>query len=330
MVVEDDSNFVPMPPEREFLVAEADESDGSFMKLSPTIAVITNVDPEHLDHYQSFDELKTTFVNFANKIPFYGAVVACADHPTVREMLPRIKKRLVTYGLGETADFYARSIKQEGLQIHFEVFHRGSLLGEVRLRLAGLHNVYNSLATIAVGTELEIPFKKIVAGLQGFKGIERRMEPLYQGKGVWVIDDYGHHPEEIKATLSALRMAFPQQRIITLFQPHRYTRTRDLFEEFKQAFGNTDLLLLTEVYAAGEDPIDGVNGRSLAEALIAQRSNQSVYFNPDKEGLAKEVERLVKPNDVIVTLGAGDIVKVGKKLAQWLRKNQKNVADQIN
>jgi UDP-N-acetylmuramate--alanine ligase len=306
----------------EFLVAEADESDGSFMKLSPTIAVITNVDPEHLDHYQNFDELKTTFVNFANKIPFYGAVVACADHPTVREILPRIKKRLVTYGLSETADFYARSIKQEGLQIHFEVFGRGSLLGEVRLKLAGLHNVYNSLATIAVGTELEIPFKKIVAGLQGFKGIERRMEPLYHGKGGWVIDDYGHHPEEIKATLSALRMAFPQQRIITLFQPHRYTRTRDLFEEFKQAFGNTDLLLLTEVYAAGEDPIEGVDGKKLADALLAQRSSQSVYFNPDKEGLAQEVTRLLKPNDVVVTLGAGDIVKVGKKLAQWMKKNE--------
>ncbi len=307
----------------EFLVAEADESDGSFMKLSPTLAVITNIDPEHLDHYQNFEELKSTFVHFANKVPFYGAVVACVDHPTVKEILPRIKKRMITYGLHETADFYARAIEQEGLQIRFEVYERGALLGKVRLKLAGLHNVYNALAAIASARELDVPFKKIVSGLQSFTGIERRMELLFQGREVIVMDDYGHHPEEIKATLSALRKAFPKKRIVTLFQPHRYSRTRDLFQDFEQAFGNTDVLFLTEIYAAGEDPIEGVSGKKLAEALIAHQNGQKIYFESDKEKLVEETVQFIKPNDVIVTLGAGDIVKVGKKLAQGLRKKEK-------
>jgi UDP-N-acetylmuramate--alanine ligase len=308
----------------EFLVAEADESDGSFMRLNPSVAVITNIDPEHLDYYQNFEELKSAFVQFANKVPFYGAVIACEDHPTVREILPRIKKRVVTYGLQETADFYARSIAQQGLQTRFEVYRHGIRLGEICLKLAGLHNVYNALASIAVGMELEISFKKIAKGLESFKGIERRMETLYRGREVIVIDDYGHHPEEIKATLAALRMAFPNQRIITLFQPHRYTRTRDLFNEFQEAFGNTDLLLLTEVYPAGEDPIQGVTGKRLAEAIAAQMRAHGIYFASNKEILTEEVVRLVQPNDVIVTLGAGDIVQVGRRLAQWLRKKEKH------
>ncbi len=308
----------------EYLVAEADESDGSFMKLSPTIAIITNIDPEHMDHYRDFNELKQTFINFGNKIPFYGAVVACGDHPTVREIIPQIKKRVITYGLEDNSDFYARSIVQQGMQIKFEVYRKGMLLGEVKLKLAGLHNVYNSLAAIAVGMTLDIPFQKIVEGLQTFQGIERRMETVYRGKNVMVIDDYGHHPEEIKATLSALRLAFPNQRIVTLFQPHRYTRTRDLFEDFVSAFGNTDLLFLTEVYAAGEDPIAGVNSERLAQAMIEKTKLERVTFKADKEALAAEVAKLIQPNDVVITLGAGDIFKVGKKLAQQLRKSEKN------
>lgn len=308
----------------EYLVAEADESDGSFMKLSPTIAVITNIDPEHMDHYRDFNELKQTFVSFANKVPFYGAVVACIDHATVKEIIPQIKKRVLTYGLDENADYYARSIVQQGMQIRFEVYRKRALLGEVKLKLAGLHNVYNALAAIAVGMELDIPFQNIVRGLQTFQGIERRMETVYRGKNVLVIDDYGHHPEEIKATLSAIRMAFPNQRIVTLFQPHRYSRTRDLFEDFVSAFGNTDLLFLTEVYAAGEDPIAGINGEKLAQAMIAKSNLGGVSFRADKEALAAEVAKLLQPNDVVVTLGAGDIFKVGKQLAQQLRKSEKN------
>ncbi|MBL7685954.1 MAG: UDP-N-acetylmuramate--L-alanine ligase, partial [Deltaproteobacteria bacterium] len=182
------------------------------------------------------------------------------------------------------------------------------------------------LAAIAVGDELPIPFKKMVKGLESFKGIERRMEPLFKGKETLVIDDYGHHPEEIKATLSALRMAFPERRIITLFQPHRFTRTRDLFVEFQESFANTDVLLLTEVYAAGEDPIAGATGKSLAEAMLQKTSGNKVFFQADKELLAEEVSRLLQPNDLVVTLGAGDIVKVGKKLAQVFRKKEKSIS----
>ncbi len=302
----------------EFLVAEADESDGSFLKLSPTIAILTNIDPEHLDHYQSFDELKTTFVQFANKVPFYGSVIACADHLTIQEILPRIGKRVVTYGLTEAADFYARSIEQQGLQVRFEVFHLGRKLGSVRLKLAGLHNVYNALAAIAAGVELDIPFKKIASGLESFKGIERRMEPLYKGE-VTVIDDYGHHPEEIKATLSALRLAFPTRRIITLFQPHRYSRTRDLFEDFQTAFGNTDLLLMADIYAAGEDPIEGVSAQGLVQAMCENFKNASVRFVGNQDKILEETLSLIKPQDIVLTLGAGDIVKVGKKLSQKLK-----------
>ncbi len=307
----------------EYLVAEADESDGSFMKLTPTIAVITNIDPEHMDHYRDFNDLKQSFVNFANKVPFYGAVVACVDHPVVKELIPQIKKRVLTYGLNESADYYARSIVQQGMQIRFEAYRKGALLGEVKLKLAGLHNVYNALASIAVGMELDIPFEVIVKGLQTFQGIERRMETVYRGKDVLVIDDYGHHPEEIKATLSALRIAFPNKRIVTLFQPHRYTRTRDLFEDFVSAFGNTDLLILTEIYAAGEDPIAGVNSETLAQAML-EKAIHKVDYRADKEKLAFEVAKIIQPNDVVVTLGAGDIFKVGKQLAQQLRKSEKN------
>ncbi len=309
----------------EFLVAEADESDGSFMKLNPTIAVITNIDPEHLDHYEDFEDLKSTFVQFANKVPFYGSVIACVDHPTVKEIIPRIKKKVVTYGLDDTADFYAREISQKGFQATFEVYHQQKKLGVVRLKLAGLHNVYNALAAIAVANELEIPFKKMVQGLDLFKGIERRMEVVYQNPKVMIVDDYGHHPEEIKATLSALKIAFPDRRLITLFQPHRYTRTRDLFEEFQKAFGNTDILLLTEIYAAGEEPIKGISGQKLANALKIESTKNKIYFSQNKEELMSQASELIQPDDVVVTLGAGDIFQVGRKLAQQFRMKKKRL-----
>jgi len=306
----------------EFLVAEADESDGSFMKLTPTLAVITNIDPEHLDHFHHFDELKKAFVDFANKVPFYGVVVVCADHPTLQEIAPRIKRRTVTYGLGENADFCAKNISFEGLQSHFDVYRRGEKLGRVKLKLAGLHNVYNALASIAIGCELEISFTQIRKGLENFKGIERRLETLYRGKDTLVMDDYGHHPEEVKATLKALRNAFPDRRLVTLFQPHRYTRTRDLFDEFVQAFDQTDLLFLTEIYAAGEDPIEGVSAQKLVEALHTKR-NGSVSYSVDKDLLVEELLKVMQPGDVILTLGAGDIVKVGRKIAHCLKKKSK-------
>ncbi|HEX5033159.1 MAG TPA: UDP-N-acetylmuramate--L-alanine ligase [bacterium] len=298
----------------EFLVAEADESDGSFLKLNPTVAVITNVDPEHLDHYKDFEALKETFVAFANKVPFYGAIVACADHPVVQELIPRFQRKVVTYGLENAADYSAEGLFQEGLRQRFTVYFRKEKLGEVLLQSPGRHSIANALAAIAVGRELDIPFRKIAAALRGFRGIERRFQ-LLCNNGITVIDDYGHHPVEIRATLKALREAFPKRRLVTLFQPHRYTRTRDLFQDFTQAFGEADKIFLTEVYAAGEEPIVGVSSRSLFDAM----DQQKVVYHPDKQSLAAAVAEQTEKGDVVLTLGAGDITKIGHDLAKRLK-----------
>jgi len=299
----------------EFLVAEADESDGSFLKLNPTIAVITNIDPEHLDHYKDFEALKETFVAFANKVPFYGSIVACADHPVVRELLPRFQRKVVTYGLESPADYGAEKMVQEGLRQRFTVLYRKEKLGEVVLQSPGRHSVANALAAIAVGRELDIPFRKIAAALKGFRGIERRFQVLCDN-GVTVIDDYGHHPVEIRATLKALREAFPERRLVALFQPHRYTRTRDLFHDFAQSFGDADKVFLTEVYAAGEDPIVGVSSRALHDAMDQAKT----VFRADKLSLVPAVLEQVQPGDVILSLGAGDITKIGHELARQIKK----------
>ena len=298
----------------EFLVAEADESDGSFLKLNPTIAVITNIDPEHLDHYKDFEVLKETFVAFANKAPFYGSIVVCTDHPVIRELLPRFQRKVVSYGLQQAADYSAQKISQDGLRQKFEVFFRKEKLGEVVLHSPGKHSVANALAAIAVGRELEIPFRKIASALKTFRGIERRFQVLCNN-GVTVIDDYGHHPVEIRATLRALREAYPGRRLIALFQPHRFTRTRDLFQDFTQSFSDADLVFLTEIYPAGEEPIIGVSSRGLWEAMDPSK----VLYHPDKASLAAAVIEQVQPGDVILSLGAGDITKIGHELAKALK-----------
>jgi UDP-N-acetylmuramate--alanine ligase len=299
----------------EFLVAEADESDGSFLKLNPTIAVITNIDPEHMEHYKDFEALKETFVAFANKTPFYGSIVACADHPVVRELLPRFHRKVVSYGLQQPADYTADRIVQKGLKQSFRVLYKKEPIGKLTLYLPGRHNVTNALAAIAVGRELEIPFRKIAQALRAFRGIGRRFQVLYNND-VTLLDDYGHHPIEIRATLKALREAFPKRRLLTLFQPHRYSRTRDLFHEFTQAFEDTDLLLLTEIYAAGEEPVIGISSRALYDAM----NNEKVIYQPDKAALIPSVLEKIQPGDVVLTLGAGDITKVGHELAKELKK----------
>ncbi len=299
----------------DYLVAEADESDGSFLKLNPTIALITNIDPEHMEHYRDFEALKETFVHFANKVPFYGSIVACVDHPVVRELLPRFSRKVLTYGLDQPADFSAGKIRQEGMKQRFKVYYRKDPLGFVTLPMPGRHNVSNALAAIAVGRELEIPFRAIAESLRGFRGIQRRLQVLYD-REVLVLDDYGHHPVEIRATLAAVRQAFPKRRVLVLFQPHRYSRTRDLFQDFTQAFEQADRLLLTEIYGAGEDPIVGITGRALSEAM----AHPQVSFVHDKQALISELRSLLQDGDVILTLGAGDITQVGHDLARLLKQ----------
>ena len=302
----------------EFMVAEADESDGSFLKLSPTIAVITNIDAEHLDHYGTMDSLMEAFLQFANKIPFYGLSVLCLDHLNVQALIPKMKKRYATYGLTAQADFQARDIEYDGLKTHYTAVHKGKKLGKITLRMPGLHNVYNSLAAITVASELDMEFSTIKEGLASFTGVQRRFQIKGEAGGVTVVDDYGHHPEEIKATLSAARNAW-DKRVIAVFQPHRYTRTRDLFNDFLKAFYQADTVILTDIYAAGEDPIEGVKAERLYEG-IKEHGHRDVHFFPEKERIASELLKIVREGDMVITLGAGDIWKAGEELLDRLKE----------
>jgi len=300
----------------DFLVAEADESDGSFVKLMPTLAVVTNIDPEHLDYYKGIEEIKETFLNFLNKIPFYGLAVLCLDHPNIQSLIPRLKKRFTTYGLTGQADYMAKEITFQGLSTTFGVLHKREELGRLTIRMPGLHNVYNALATVATAFELDIPFHVVQEALQKFGGIQRRFQIRGEKEGVMVVDDYGHHPAEIIATLKAARTGW-EKRVIVVFQPHRYTRTQALFNDFLTAFNDADALILTEIYPAGEDRIEGVEAKGLFEG-IREYGHRDVSFLPDKKGIVDHLLRLVKPGDMVITLGAGDIWQVGEELIKKL------------
>jgi UDP-N-acetylmuramate--alanine ligase len=302
----------------DFLVAEADESDGSFVKLMPTIAVVTNIDPEHLDHYHGgIDEIKEAFLNFINKIPFYGLAVLCLDHPNIQSLIPKLKKRFTTYGLTTQADFQAKEIAFEGLSTSFDALHQRKELGRLKIQMPGLHNVYNSLATLATAFELDIPFSTVQETLREFSGIQRRFQIKGEKQGVLVIDDYGHHPVEIMATLRAARTGW-EKRVIVVFQPHRYTRTQTLFHNFLTAFNDADVLLLTDIYPAGEDRIEGVDSRRLFEGL-RDYGHKDVTYIPDKGEIIAHLLRTVRSGDIVITLGAGDIWQVADELVKQLK-----------
>jgi len=294
----------------EFLVAEADESDGSFLKLSPTIAVVTTVDAEHLDHYADLDAIREAFLEFVNKVPFYGAAVVCLDEPNVQEMIPRIEKRVITYGLESGADLTARRLQFSGMSAQFEVLHRGRVLGPASLQIPGRHNVLNSLAAIAVGLDLEVPFERIQTGLAGFAGVQRRFQIRGEAQGVLVVDDYGHHPAEIRATLAAAKAGF-DRRVITVFQPHRYSRTHHLRREFLTAFYQSDALIVMDIYPAGEAPIPGVHARDLAEGIAAHGHREVIYMDGDRDGIVQYLCESTRPGDLVLTLGAGDVGQLG-------------------
>ncbi|MCS6897825.1 MAG: UDP-N-acetylmuramate--L-alanine ligase [Nitrospira sp.] len=300
----------------DLLVAEADESDGSFLRLSPTIVAVTNLDREHLDHYGSMERLTESFVEFINKVPFYGAAVLCIDDPRLRSLLPRVVKRYYTYGLqeqdGVAPDFKATDISLRQWGSEFRVYFRGANLGPFRLAVPGIHNVSNALAAIAIGIELEVPVDLVRKGLAAFSGVERRFHLRGEAGGVMVVDDYGHHPTEIRATLTAAKQGWGR-RLVVLFQPHRYSRTRDCFDEFIHAFDQADLLFMTEIYSAGEQPIPGVSGRKLAEAIMAA-GHPSVAFVERKEMMAEQVAPHLRHGDLVLTLGAGDIWKTGAEI----------------
>lgn len=307
----------------DLLVAEADESDGSFLRLSPTIVAVTNLDREHLDHYGTMDRLMDAFVEFVNKVPFYGLAVVCADDERLRSLFPRIVKRYYTYGLREqdgwSPDFKATEINVKQWGAEFRAHFRGRNLGPFRLAVPGIHNVSNALAAIAVGIELDVPVDLIRKGLAAFTGVERRFHLRGEAGGVMVVDDYGHHPTEIKAVLTAAKQGW-DRRLVVLFQPHRYSRSRDLMEEFIHAFDQADLLFLTEIYAAGEQPIPGVSGTKLAET-VRSGGHPAVTFVEQKQHLPDQVLPYLKPGDLVITLGAGDIWKAGTGLLARLAAN---------
>ncbi len=304
----------------EYLVAEADESDGSFLKLSPVVEVVTNIDLEHLDYYRDLDHIKSKFLEFIDKIPFYGAAVVCLDDPNVADILPSIKKRTITYGLTPQADIYADDIIWQDGRIYFTVKNAAGQLGRLDIVPPGIHNVYNALAAVCVGLELELPFTKIQSGLQGFAGVQRRMQRKGEVGGITIVDDYGHHPTEIRATLDAIKQAWPQKRLVVLFQPHRYSRTKALFKEFQTCFHKADYLIMSDIYPASEEPIPGVTSESLLEAAKLHGQRYTRYIG-DVEKMAEELQPMLQEGDLVLTLGAGNIVRVGEELLHLLQKS---------
>lgn len=300
----------------EFMVVEADESDGSFLKLSPTIAVVTNIDREHLDYYRDIDDICAHFVNFVNRVPFYGSVVICLDDSHVQSIIPKIQRRTVTYGLATQADLTARNVTlTREFGSRFTVRQRGTDLGEVTLRVPGNHSVLNALAAIAVGLDLEVPFEKISSALADFKGADRRFQFRGEKGKVTVVDDYGHHPVEIRTVLAAAKTG--GRRVVVLFQPHRYTRTKHLFEEFARAFYEAEVVCLTDVYAAGEELIEGATAEALAER-IRRFGHHEVHYVGSLDAAAPALKGLVKPGDLVLTLGAGNVWQAGEELLELL------------
>ncbi len=302
--------------EGDYLVAEADESDGSFLHLSPTIAVVTNIDNEHMDYFGTFEELKKAFRLFLDKVPFYGKAVLCLDDEEVAGLLAELERPYVTYGLTTQATIMADDVTYSGFASSYRAYSRGNELGEVTLNVPGQYNVYNSLAAIAVGLELDIPFKEISTALAGFGGLQRRFQLIGEAGGISVYDDYGHHPTEIRVTLAAAREGW-KGRVIAIFQPHRYSRTRDLLNEFGTAFHNADEVLVCDIYAAGEDAIEGLTGRDVAETIVKHGHHSTKYVGSKEEAVDAALA-VTAPGDFVITLGAGDIWQAAQTLTKKL------------
>jgi len=302
-----------------FIVAEADESDGSFTHLTPVIAVVTNIEPEHMDYYRTEDKLFEAFLEFADSIPFYGVAVLCMDCDNVRSIMGRIGKRILTYGVSHQADFRAHDIRTQGLESRFTVRRHDDEIGEIVVPAPGTHNVLNALAAVVVGAELEIPFDDIRKGLAAYEGIRRRFQVKYDSEDKTVVDDYAHHPAEIRATLEAARAVYGDRRIMAVFQPHRYSRTQDMHREFKDAFDEADALILTDVYPAGEEPIPGISGETIYRD-VKDAGHKDVAYITEMFDIVPLLLETVKTGDVVITLGAGNIYKVGEKFIEELDK----------
>lgn len=294
--------------EGDFIVAEADESDRSFLLLSPFIAVLTNIDEEHLDQYRSIDEIKKTFIHFANKVPFYCPIILCLDDPNLQSCIPQLERRLITYGFSTQADIFARDHRFDGFRSESALFYKGKKVGSLKLQVPGKHNILNAMAATAVGLDLDISIPTILRALENYAGTGRRFELKKEVGDIMVIEDYGHHPTEIKATLDAAKRGWTR-RVVAVFQPHRYTRLSLLMKSFATAFNQADVLITTEVYPAGEDPIPGVTGKSLFEE-IKLFGHKNVHFEPEMKKIPALLQKIVEPKDIILVLGAGSIYKI--------------------
>jgi len=303
----------------EFIVVEADEFDRTFLKLTPSIAAITTLESEHLDTYKDLNDIKSAFVEFANKVPFYGFVVLCLDEIALQDIIPMINKKIITYGLTQQADVRAIDISFNEYSSSYTVVYKGKELGKISLRIPGAHNIKNSLVAITIGTELGIEFSKIKKALESFTGVYRRFETKYN-KEILVIDDYAHHPTEINASLAGIRGGW-SRRLVAVFQPHLFSRTRDFYTEFGRSFLNSDLFICTDVYPAREKPMEGITGELIANAAKSF-GHKNVLYVQDKNKIPETLMSVVKPDDIVITMGAGDIWKYGEKFVELYSKKK--------
>ncbi|MEQ9279981.1 MAG: UDP-N-acetylmuramate--L-alanine ligase, partial [Balneola sp.] len=299
------------------IVVEADEFDRTFLRLTPSIAIITNIEAEHLDIYDDLEDVKGAFIDYANKVPFYGAVIVCLDDPNVRSILPDLERRIISYGLSPQAQVRAVDIQMNQFTSTFTVMNDDQKLGVITLKAPGDHNVKNALAAVATGIELNIDFKLIKQGLERYQGVFRRFQKKVEEQGVMVIDDYAHHPTEVAATLNAARKGWPDRRIVAVFQPHLYSRTQDLYKEFGLSFSDAEVLLITDVYPSREKPIEGVTGKLISDTA-EQYGHKNVIYVEDKADVTETLKEISKAGDIIITMGAGDIYKYGEEFANEL------------
>ncbi len=304
--------------EGDIIVIEADEYDRTFLRLTPSLAVITNIEADHLDIYRDLDDIKGAFIQYANSVPFFGAAILCLDDEVVQEIVGSIDRRVITYGTSLQAEIRAENVRQVGLTTEFDVVAGGKTLGTLRLQTPGLHNVRNALAAVAIGLELEIGFDRIASGLAKFSGVQRRFQKVGEAGGVLIVDDYAHHPTEVMATLDAASEGWGDRRIVAVFQPHLYSRTRDFKEGFARAFFNADVLVVTDIFGSREEPLPGIDGRLIADLAI-RYGHRNVHYVADKENLPEYLAGLVRDGDTVITMGAGDIWRYGQRLLDQLK-----------
>lgn len=303
----------------DILLVEADEYDRTFLRLSPSMAVITNIEAEHLDIYKDLDDVKEAFIEFANKVPFYGAVIVCLDDANVRSILPEIDRRTISYGLTPQAQIRAINIEQTALDSTFTVLNEEKVMGKITVKSPGEHNIKNALAAVAVGLELGISFENIQSGLQRFQGVFRRFQPKLTTDELIVIDDYAHHPTEVKASIEGARNGWKERRLVAVFQPHLYSRTQQMYKEFGLSFFDAEVLVVTDVYPSREEPIEGVNGKLIADTA-KEYGHRDVYYVEDKTQLPEKLSEIVKDGDIVITMGAGDIYKYGEQFVEMVQR----------